>query len=118
MSDNIEVKQVLCPYCKELIRADALKCKHCQTEFTKEIKTPSNSLWVSILSLVLGVILLLSTFDENEWDKDDFAGFFTFAIASVTCGVITLHQKLAGKTMAILGLIFTALAVLIVIGSA
>jgi hypothetical protein len=108
MQDATEFKQVLCPYCKEQIRADAIKCKHCGSFFDKPTTQP-NSLWVSIVSLVCSILALLASLDSS-WDKDSIVGFVSSLIISITCAFITLSQNLNGKNIAITAIVFSCLA--------
>ena len=108
MQDATEFKQVLCPYCKEQIRADAIKCKHCGSFFDKPTTQP-NSLWVSIVSLVCSILALLASLDSS-WDKDSIVGFVPLLIISITCAFITLSQNLNGKNIAITAIVFSCLA--------
>ena len=109
MQDATEFKQVLCPYCKEQIRADAIKCKHCGSFFDKPTTQP-NSLWVSIVSLVCSILALLASLDDSNWDRDSIVGFVSSLIISITCAFITLSQNLNGKNIAITAIVFSCLA--------
>lgn len=107
-------KNTVCPYCKETILIDAIKCKHCGSMLNK--KSKENSLWVSIISLVLAIICILALFDDSEWDADTYAGFFSFSIASLMSGIISLHQKLNGRNIAITGIVLSSISLLLFIG--
>jgi len=45
-----------CPYCRELIQADAIKCKHCG-EFLNKNKKYLNCLWGCLIVLFVFIIL-------------------------------------------------------------
>ena len=109
-----------CQYCKETIRKEAIKCKHCGTillpiaSFDENFEK-KNSLWLSIVSLVFGIVLLLGVLDNSEQDKDFIEGAFIFATIAFLSGAITLTRKLNGQGMAIAGVILSILALLIAI---
>lgn len=112
MDSNVE--RSLCPFCKEEINKQAIKCKHCGSDL--ETKSKEGSLWVSIVSLILGLISILALFDESEWDKDTYIGLFTFAISGLFLGIITINQKLNGRNIAIAGIVTSSIALLLFIG--
>jgi hypothetical protein len=111
MDDN----QKSCPYCKETIHKDAIKCKHCNTSLVQPVAAPVVSTAVSqpqaesnteaILSFVFSFLAILP-----------YCGFI-FTIASLILGFIGLNKakKLngEGKGFAIAGLVISALVILV-----
>ena len=72
-----------CPFCKEEIKEGAVKCKHCGSELGPTISNqdacnihPENksSIWMAIISMVLGVICMLALFGDSELDQDAVFG--------------------------------------------
>jgi len=115
-SSNIKVQNqnILCPFCKEEIKQDAIICKHCNSNLKS--KSKDGSLWVSILSVILGIVSILALFDDSEWDKDTYIGLFTFSISGLFLGILAITQKLNGKNIAILGILLSSLTLLLIIG--
>lgn len=119
---EISEETIKCPYCKETIQKEAIKCKHCGTMLLSIVSNDDNSekknsLWLSILSLVCGVIILFAVLGESEQDKDFMAGVFSFSLVSLLSGTITIVRKLNGQGMAIAGIIVSILALLIAVGN-
>ena len=84
---------------------------------TNTIHTKTNdSTWMAITSLFLGMISFLAVLDDSTWDKDTIVGLFLFASGGILLGTLTIHNKLKGKNMAIVGILLSALALLSYIG--
>ena len=109
---------VFCRACAREIHETAPMCPQCGASQQVAISAThgSGSPWLAILSLVLGVICILSLFDDSEWDRDTLAGLGTFSVAGLICGIICINQKKSGNNLAIAGVILSAIAMLIFIG--
>lgn len=113
-----EIKQ--CSFCKEEIHKDAIKCKHCGSMLVVTSLNPVNpekegSLWISIVSLVCGVVVMLALFEDGEWDKDTIIGFVSLSSMSLGFGILGIVKKLNGEGMAVAGVVLSSLSILIAI---
>jgi hypothetical protein len=113
---------IFCRGCGKQIQETAPTCPGCgavQGAAPAAASTPASSagLWMSITSLVLGIFCLLCTFDDSGWDRDEVTGFLLVLIASVALGSLSLGQKKAGKRMAVAGVVVSAIALVLFLGS-
>jgi|GEM_PF-1143644 len=120
MKIESEIKQ--CPLCKEEIHKDAIKCKHCGSmliSITPHVQNTEKegSLWISIVSLVFGVLLIGFVFEDGEWDKESIMAFLSLCSISLGFGILGIVKKLNGEGMAIAGVVLSALAILIAISN-
>ncbi len=111
-----------CHFCKEEIHQDAIKCKHCGSMLSTsnspiENSEKSGSLWISIVSLVFGVLLIAVVLDGGEWDKDSIEGFVSLCAISLGFGILGIVKKLNGEGMAIAGVVLSSLAILIAVSN-
>ena len=53
--------------------------------------------WLSIPSMILGIIVMLACFDESNLDKDTIVGASFFIIVSLILGIISISIQKKGK---------------------
>jgi len=82
---------------------------------TTQVDKPSHQ-WVAIVSLVLGILTVAALFDDGVWDTDMILGMFILGGGGLTCGIVTLANKFAGKGMAIAGVVMSSVALLGTLG--
>ncbi|MGF6208507.1 DUF4190 domain-containing protein [Pseudomonas frederiksbergensis] len=109
---------VFCRACAKEIHETAPACPQCGASQPVALAaTPGiGSPWLAILSLILGIICLLTLLDDSEWDRDTVVGMSTFSVAGLVCGIISINQKKPGNNLAIAGVILSAIATLVFIG--
>nr|EPB94824.1 hypothetical protein L321_16443 [Pseudomonas plecoglossicida NB2011] len=78
--------------------------------------TGSQSPWLGITSLILGIICSMSLFDESEWDSDTLLGLGLFASISLVMGIVSISQKRPGNGLAIAGVVMSGVSLLCYIG--
>jgi hypothetical protein len=113
---------IFCRGCGKQIHETAPTCPGCgavQDAVPVATGTPAASTghWMSITSLVAGIFCLLCTFDDSGWDRDEVTGFLLVLITSVALGALSLGQRKAGKRMAVAGVVVSAIALLLFLGS-
>lgn len=113
---------IFCTACGKQIHETAPTCPGCgavqgAVPATAGAQASPAGLWMSITSLVLGVFCLLCTFDDSGWDRDEVAGFLLVLIASVALAALSIGQKKAGRRMAIAGVVLSAIALVVFLGS-
>jgi len=98
---------------KKQILLDSLNsCKNIPTRENED-----ENYWLSVPSMILGIFVMLSCFDEGNWDKNALLGASLFIILSLTLGIISISTQQKGKGMAIAGITLSILSTLIVLGS-
>jgi len=108
---------VFCRGCAKEIHETAPACPQCGA--SQHAATPTNqqvgsgSPWMSITSLVLGIICVLAMFDDSEWDNDTIVGLGFFSVIGLTFGIINITQNKSGHNMAIAGVILSVISLLI-----
>lgn len=105
---------VFCRACAKEIHETAPTCPQCgASQHVAQAATAGiESPWLAIVSLILGIICLLSLFDDSEWDTDTLFGLGIFSIAGLVCGIISINQKKPGNNLAIAGVVLSAIATL------
>ena len=105
---------VFCRGCAKEIHETAPACPQCgasqhvASSATQNIV--SGSPWMSIVSLVLGIISVLAMFDDSEWNNDTIVGLVIFAGIGLTFGIITIIQKRSGQNIAISGIVLSVIS--------
>ena len=109
------MSMVFCRGCGKNIHESAKTCPFCGAVQHATIN-PANvdgTLWMSITSLIFGVLCALALLDDSVWDKDTILGLGIFSVASIVLGVISISKQKRGKGMAVAGIILSSLAFLV-----
>jgi hypothetical protein len=72
--------------------------------------------WLAGFSLALGLICILALFDPSDWDSDTLIGYFSLAIAGLATGIGSTAAGHSGRSMAIVGIVLSSVALLAGIG--
>ncbi|WP_085678510.1 MULTISPECIES: DUF4190 domain-containing protein [unclassified Pseudomonas] len=111
---------VFCRGCARQLHDSAHTCPQCGApQFAKSADTQASggqSPWLGITSLILGIICLLSLFDDSEWDRDTVLGLGTFASISLVMGIISISQKKPGNGLAIAGVVMSGVSLICLVG--
>jgi hypothetical protein len=113
---------VFCRCCGKEIHETALACPSCgglQHDTPQKNQSHSHGdelLWLPMVSLVLGVICVISFADDSEWDKDTILGLGLFSVAGLVLGIVSLSKQKTGKGMAIAGVVMSAISLMAFIG--
>lgn len=111
---------IFCRGCGKQIHETAPTCPNCGSTLqalTITSGTIKNSpIWMSITSMVFGIVVALTLFDDSGWDKDTILGVGIFACVGLVFGVISLNKKMAGRGMAITGVVLSSIAFLAFLG--
>lgn len=105
---------VFCRACAKEIHETAPTCPQCGAgqPVAQVTQTGTGSAWLAIVSLILGIICVLTLFDDSEWDRDTLFGMSLFSVAGLACGIISINQKKPGNNLAIAGVVLSAIATL------
>lgn len=109
---------VFCRACAKELHETAPTCTQCGASQHVTLAPASvvGSPWLAIVSMVLGILCLLSLFDDSEWGKDTLFGLGIFSVAGLVCGIISINQKKPGNNLAIAGVVMSAIATLVFVG--
>jgi hypothetical protein len=110
---------VHCRCCGKVIHETALACPHCggpQVAADPQLRDKGRPIWVSIVSLVLGIFCCLMLFDDSEWDLDTKVGLLMFSLGGLAFGAGSLANQQAGRGLAIAGVVLSAIAFLAGLG--
>lgn len=114
---------IFCRACGKEIHETAPACPHCgglqnPASSLSAHKANDRSLWLSVASLVLGIISLLALLDDSGWDAETTLGLFIFAVAGLVPGIIALTKQGNYKGLAISGVVLSSVAIFAAIGIA
>lgn len=110
---------VFCRGCGTTIHESASACPKCgavQKAGEAASTAAKGTLWPSIVSLVLGVLVLLSLLDDSEWDADVILGLVMFSIGGIVTGAVAINKRFEGRGMAIAGVVMSSIGLLCLIG--
>ncbi|MBK5373197.1 DUF4190 domain-containing protein [Pseudomonas sp. TH43] len=108
---------VYCRACAKELHETAPTCPQCGASQQAVVPPQvAGSPWLAIVSLVLGILCVLSLFDDSEWDRDTLAGLSVFAVAGLICGIISINKRNSGNNLAIAGVILSGMAALVFLG--
>jgi hypothetical protein len=108
---------VYCRACAKELHETAPSCPQCGA--SQQAVVPPHAVgtpWLAIVSLVLGILCVLSLFDDSEWDRDTLTGLGAFAVAGLICGIISINKRNPGHNLAIAGVVLSGLAGLVFLG--
>jgi len=105
---------VFCRACAKELHETAPTCPQCgaSQHIVQAAPAGTGSPWLAIVSLILGIICLLTLLDDSEWDRDTLFGTSIFSVAGLACGIISINQKKSGNNLAIAGVVLSAIAML------
>ncbi|GLR37013.1 hypothetical protein GCM10011247_24100 [Pseudomonas plecoglossicida] len=117
---GLAMAMVFCRGCARQLHESAHTCPQCGApQFAVPAATQSTgsqSPWLGITSLILGIICSMSLFDESEWDSDTLLGLGLFASISLVMGIVSISQKRPGNGLAIAGVVMSGVSLLCYIG--
>lgn len=109
-----------CRYCGREMHETASACPQCgavqQSETPRGASASSDSAWMAIVGMILGIVCVVSLFDDSRWDRDTVMGLGLFAVTGLTLGCISISKQRRGKRMSIAGIVLSSLALLAFIG--
>lgn len=93
------VETIKCPFCREEIKAGAIKCKHCgstivdvsQMQHCTEQKK-DETLLLPLLSIIMGILCFLVS-PYPALDADTFENLFILATTSFILGVTNINTQ-------------------------
>lgn len=116
---------VHCRGCGAGIHQSAVTCPRCGAQqsaagaltpvvasATRNPGTP----WLSIVSLVLGVICVLALLDDSDWDGDAALGLFALALPGLITGIAAVSTATSARGVAIAGIVLSSIALLASVG--
>lgn len=112
---------VVCPFCKEDIKAGAIRCKHCGSTLLGPSDNnndmvsvvPKGTLQIPLWSLILSIMSLFAfPEDLSAWGRYNIIGMLVFAVSGFTLAVITIYTQTRGRGIAITGIALSSLALL------
>lgn len=98
-----------CPNCKSKTFPNSLLCIKCgvnlkNLNYASE-KCPDHT-WISVTSMVIGILCFLTVFDVTKWDLDTIQGGVIMCAIGLILGLVFLSKKSdRGRGMAIAGVV-------------
>ena len=87
----------------EEIEEAAIRCDHCNSQLilstsSTEVRVPFSiekrgSLWLPVLSLVLGILGLVLLFRPSDWAQETIYGSLFLASLALVLGIISIVKK-------------------------
>lgn len=115
------MSMIFCRGCGKSIHESALSCPHCggmQTVSAAPVASVRNpSITMAVTSLVLGILGLMIALSTEVWSNQDIVMELVFDLAGLAFGVVSLSKQMAGKGIAITGVVLNSLSLLILLGS-
>lgn len=106
---------IFCRACGREIHESAPACPHCGASVTP-VAGSGGTLWLSVPSLVMGIVSVLTLFDESQWNADNYVGAGMFASAAIGLGAAGIFKQTRGRGMAIAGVVLGGVALLGLLG--
>jgi peptidoglycan/LPS O-acetylase OafA/YrhL len=105
---------VFCRACAKEIHETAPTCPQCGASQHIALAATNgvDSPWLAIVSLILGIVCILTLFDDSVWDRDALFGVSILSVAGLACGIVSINQKKPGNNLAIAGVVLSAIAML------
>ncbi|SEA73044.1 hypothetical protein SAMN05660420_03006 [Desulfuromusa kysingii] len=109
-----------CRECGSLISVRAEICPKCgvrQMDPNTSISvTKDGTLWLPVPSMILGMMMFLTFFDDSGWDSDTIIGCAFFAILGLVLGIVSVSTQRKGKGMAVTGILLSTLSLIALLG--
>jgi len=111
---------VFCRGCAHQLHESAHTCPQCGApQFAVPAKTQtsgSQSPWLGITSLILGIICLLALFDDSAWDNESLFGLSMMASLSLILGIVGINQSKTTNGLAIAGVVMSGVSLICYLG--
>lgn len=131
-SGKVSSSSTPCPYCRELIRVGAIKCRHCKSLLTDVIQSQTvvpnteicascpkrGTLLLPIPAFVLGLMTFMMFLDDSGWDVDTIVGGILIASLGAILGGLSIAKQKLGYKWAVAGLSLSIVDVFILIAIA
>lgn len=73
-------------------------------------------IWQSVTSLIIGILCVLTLFDDSSWDDEALLNVAIVAGVGFSLGVVSITYQYAGKGMAVSGVVLNSITALCLIG--
>lgn len=114
---------IYCRGCGQSIHESAESCPKCGCKTNPSLSQSTSSsekqtrYGLSIASLVLGILCMLTLFDDSDWDLETKVGVIIFAIVGLVLGISSISTRESSKGMAIAGIILCSVSALAIASS-